>query len=267
MTIKRKNMEEKLHSFLQSGILERYLVGDTSTAENLEVEHHISNYPEVANAFEELQQNLEIMAKVDAVEAPLGVLNNILQATKENTEVKSIAPKKVQWFNIAASITILLLAGSTALLYIKNQELKIENQIVVEEIYDLRDDIQNNDAKLKNLALEMEKLNNPDSKKYLLEGNDRAKDLKTVAYINPIEKTSMIDVISLPKLPENQYYLIRAELENKMVNLGILDDSERRLKPIPYMEDALALSITIENRDGDASTSESSEVAEISLKD
>ena len=104
------------------------------------------------------------------------------------------------------------------------------------------------------------------NKKYVLNGNDRAKDLKTVAYINPVDKTSMIDVVSLPKLPENQYYQLRAELEDKMVSLGYLEDYQRTLKPIPYMEDALALSIVIQNKNGESTSEENNEVAEISLK-
>jgi hypothetical protein len=109
------------------------------------------------------------------------------------------------------------------------------------------------------------KLNNPETEKYVLRGNERAKDLKTVAYINPVDKTSMIDVVSLPKLPEHQTYQIWAELQDRMVNLGILDASDRKLKSIPYMEDALGLSITIESKDPNQKPEDNS-VAEITLK-
>ena len=110
------------------------------------------------------------------------------------------------------------------------------------------------------------KLNNPDAKKYVLTGNERAKNLKTVAYINPVDKTSMIDVITLPQLPEEQHYQIWAELQDRMVILGILDESDRKLKPIPYMEDALALSIKIGIK-GEETNENNTEVAEILLKD
>jgi hypothetical protein len=110
------------------------------------------------------------------------------------------------------------------------------------------------------------KLNNPDAKKYVLRGNERAKNLKTVAYINSVDKTSMIDVITLPQLPKEQHYEIWAELQDRMVNLGILDEADRKLKQIPYMEDALALSIKI-GKKGDQTNENNTEVAEISLKD
>ena len=115
------------------------------------------------------------------------------------------------------------------------------------------------------LAIQLEKLNNPDSRKYVLEGNERAKNLKTVAYINPVDKTSMIDVVSLPKLSEDKAYKLMAEVENRMVSLGYLEDYERSLKPIPYMEDAVALSIVIEDKN--STGKKLHEVAEISIKD
>ena len=72
--------------------------------------------------------------------------------------------------------------------------------------------------------------------------------MKTIAYINPKEKTSLIDVVSLPILPKDQEYQIWAELQDKQVNLGILSPSDRRLQQIPYTKDALGLSITIEQK-------------------
>jgi anti-sigma-K factor RskA len=99
-----------------------------------------------------------------------------------------------------------------------------------------------------------------------MQGNNRAKNLKTVAYINPKEKTSMIDVVSLPKLPENQCYQIWAELQGKMVSLGILTEADRQLKILPYTENALALNITIEPKGGNTVASLNNMVAEIDLK-
>jgi cell division protein FtsL len=260
-------METKLHSFLNSDLLSRYVAGDTLPSENTEVEYFIENYPEVGEAYNTLQENLEIMARVDSVKAPKGTLDSVLKAIHDTDDTKVITlvrKQKIAWFSIAASAAAVLFAVSSYLLYTKNRLLTEENQIVVEEIFDLRSDIEKNNSKLDDLSRQFMKLNDPDAKKYVLTGNERAKDLKTVAYINPVEKTSMIDVVTLPKLPEEQYYQIWGELQDKMVNLGILDESDRKLRPIPYLEDALALSITIETKG--SKTIGTKEVAEISLK-
>lgn len=258
-------MEEKLHNFLNSGKLEKYLVGDTSIAETMEVEHLIDSYPEIAEAYDKLQTNLEIVAKANAVEAPYGSLVRILDATKESSVVIEKRGSRVPWYGIAASIVALFFAGKTYMLHQENKALLSENDVVVDEIFDLRSDIDKNNIRLETLADQLMKLNNPDAQKYVLRGNERAKDLETVAYINPVEKTSMIDVITLPKLPEEQYYQMWAEFQDKIIELGVLDATERKLRPIPYMEDAMALSITIENKNGTMPKGQD-EVAEISLR-
>jgi len=271
MILKNLIMDKKLHNFFNSHLLERYLVGDTSLAETIEVENYIAKYPEVAEAYSKLQDNLEVLAKADAVEAPKTILNNVLESieTSNKPKVITMAPKqRTPWYSIAASVAAVAFAVFSYTLYEKNEDLKSENDVVVEEIFDLRGDIEKNNSKLNQLSEELLKLNNPDSKKYVLSGNERAKDLKTVAYINPIDKTSMIDVITLPKLPEEQYYQMWAEFQDRMVNLGVLDESDRKLRQIPYIEDALALSITIENKKGKPEDSKNDkEVAEISLKE
>jgi len=262
-------METKLHTFLNSDLLGKYLVGEASYEESKEVEFFISNYPEAAEAYEKLQNNLEIIAKAGAKDVPKHILGNILDALDETNDTKVIQlvqHRKTPWYSIAATAAAVLFAVSSFFLYQKNQNLLDENNVVIDEIYDLRSDIEKNNAMLSELSSELDKLNDPDARKYIFSGNDRAKDLKTVAYINPVEKTSMIDVIKLPELPEDQHYQIWAELQDRMVNLGILNESDRKMKQIPYMEDALALSIKI-GKDGDETNENNTEVAEISLKE
>ena len=262
-------MEKELHNFLKSDLLNKYLVGETTIKETQEVEYFISKYPEAASAYEKLQNNLEMIAKAGAVDVPKHILKDILNTLEEDNKTKVIQlvqEKKTSWFSIAASAAAVLFAVSSFFLYQKNQNLLDENNVVIDEIFDLRSDIEKNNMKLGELSEQLMKLNDPDAKKYVITGNERAKNLKTVAYINPVDKTSMIDVITLPQLPEEQHYQIWAELQDRMVNLGILNESDRKLKPIPYMEDALALSIKI-GKKGEETNENNTEVAEISLKD
>ena len=84
-------MNEKITTFLNSGLLDKYLLGETNLAETELVESYISKYPEVQNAYNTLQYNLEIVAKSHAVEAPRNILNNILN---ELDEAPVIALKK-----------------------------------------------------------------------------------------------------------------------------------------------------------------------------
>tara|TARA_R110002049_G_scaffold71900_4_gene184840 strand:- start:3525 stop:4313 length:789 start_codon:yes stop_codon:yes gene_type:complete len=262
-------MNEKITIFLNSGLLENYLLGETTSAETEMVESYISKYPEVQNAYNTLQHNLEIVAKSNAVEAPKHILNNILEELDETPVIKmNTASKYKKWykFSVAATIAAFIFAGSSFYFYTQKQKLSNENQVVVDEIFDLRSDIEKNNMMLDNVMRQLLKLNNPETAKYIITGNERAKNLKTVAYINPKEKTSMIDVVSLPQLPEEQCYQIWAELQGKMVSLGILNEADRKLMNLPYAENALTLNITIEPKGGNTVASLENKVAEIELR-
>ncbi|MEW4924901.1 anti-sigma factor [Algibacter sp. 2305UL17-15] len=262
-------MNEEVTTFLNSGLLDKYLIGATTFNETEEVEAYISKYPEVQNAYDTLQHNLEIVAKSNAVEAPKRILETILNELDDAPVVQlkpRIRDRKWYKLSVAASVAALIFAGTSYLFYNQNQKLNKENQVVVEEIFDLRGDIEMNNKKLDEVMAQFKRLNDPETYKYIMQGNDRAKNLKTVAYINPKEKTSMIDVVSLPQLPEEKCYQIWADLQGKMVSLGILTETDRQLKRIPFTENANGLNITIEPRGGNTVASLENTVAEISLR-
>ncbi len=276
MTKEMKAMDKKLQLFLESNLLDLYIIGATSPEENKEVEYFINNYEQAKLAYIEGQNNLEILAKASAIEPSKTNLNTILkEINSENAIHKNEEEGKVismhtktrttPWYSIAASVAAFLFATIATSLYFNNAALKSENQVVVDEIFDLRSDIKKTNSQLNELMLQFQKLNNPDAQKYVLRGNERAQKLETVAYINPVEKTSMLDIISLPQLPEDQCYQIWAEMTDRMVSLGIIDPRDAKLKPLPYLEDALAITITIEPKGGNVTTSPEREVAEISL--
>ena len=258
-----------IYSFLESGLLEKYLIGETTVSETEKVETYISKYPEVQSQYDLLQDNLEIMSKFNAVEAPKDSLRNILE-TLDNKPVVTLHTKQRRvsiWYSIAASAAAILFATTAAFFFLQNQQLINENQVVVDEIFDLRSDIDDTNNKLESVMKQFMRLNNPETEKYIIRGNKRAKNLKTVAYINPKEKTSMIEVVSLPQLPEEQCYQMWAQMQDKMVSLGILDASQRDLRSIPYTENALSFNITIEPKGGNETATVENSVANIKLQD
>jgi anti-sigma-K factor RskA len=262
-------MNVDITTFLNSDLLENYLIGQTTPEETLKVEDYIKKYPEVKAAYNTMQNQLELVAQTNAEEAPLHLLGSILESIDDKPVVAlNTAPSKKSWykFGVAASVAAILFASASFYFFNLNQKLTNENQIVVDELFDLRNDIDKNNSKLEALMEQFAQLNNPETEKYIIKGNKRAKNLKTVAYINPKEKTSMIDVVALPTLPKEKCYQIWAEMQDRMVSLGILSETDRRLQKIPYTEDALGLTITIEPKGGSENISGDTPVAEIELK-
>lgn len=237
-------MKDKIKYFLDSDLLEKYLLGGTTDLESMQVERYIAMYPEVRDAYNELQDNLEIFAKLHAIEAPQGLKDKI----KSRLKAERSGRKKFFRYAIAASITAIMFAGISTFFWNQNQSLQQENSVVINKIKLLEENMK---EQLEDVRNQFIVLNNPQTKKYNVKGNQKAKDLKAVAYINPVKKLSYINVSKLPHIPESQCFQMWAEVNGKMINLGVIEEAgdQQKLMALPYAENAVGY-ITIEQKGG-----------------
>ncbi|UII80565.1 anti-sigma factor [Flagellimonas sp. CMM7] len=250
-------MKEKVKIFLDSDILEKYLLGDTSKEENLKAERYITMYPEVREIYNELQDNLEAYAKAYARKTPEGLKEIILHSARK----EQVASKKFFRYAIAASVAIMIFAGSSYFFWNQNKNLQEENTLVTNQMKSLEENMKN---QLEDVRNQFIVLNNPDTKRYNVRGKMEAKELKAVAYINPVKKLSYINVSNVPNLPENKCFQMWAEVNGELVNLGVIKqfDDKNKLLAIPYAKNAIGY-ITIEPEGGNTSPTVQNIVANI----
>ncbi len=253
-------MKDKIKIFLDSDLLEKYLLGATSESENLRVERYIAMYPEVRETYEELQDNLEAFAKMHSQKTPAGLKEKIIARIKSEDRGR----KRFFKYAIAASFAALIFAGASFVFWSQNQSLQQENTIVSNKIKSLEADMR---EQLEDVRNQFIVLNNPQTKRLNVSGNKKANDLKAVAYINPVKRLSYINVSKLPNLPENQCFQMWAEVNGKMLNLGILEEStdKDKLLALPYSDQAVGY-ITIEPKGGNSTPTVKNIVANISYK-
>lgn len=237
-------MKDKIKQFLDSDTLEKYLIGTASHEEILQTERYIAMHPEVRDAYNELQENLEAYAKLYAIKAPAELKDQILNKVRR----EHVGRKKYYRLAIAASVAVLLSFGASFFFWDQNQSLQEENTIVNNKIDDLEETMR---QQLEDVRNQFIVLQNPQTKKVSVKGNKKAKELKAVAYINPVKRLSYINVSKLPNLPEDQCYQMWAEVNGEMVNLGIIHeaDSQEKLLALPYADKAISY-ITIEPKGG-----------------
>lgn len=250
-------MKEKIHNFLESDLLERYLLDSTTKEESLKVERYIAMYPEVREAYDELQGNLEVFVKMYARKSPEGLKDRIITSIRKEND----RGRKTRFYAVAASVTALLFAVATYFFYQQNQQLQVENTVVENKIRVLEADMM---EQLEDVRNQFIVLNNPETRKYTVKGNQKAKELKAVAYVNPVKKLSYINVQKLPNLPEDQCYQMWAEVNGEMINLGVIEsaDDKERLRALPYGEEAYSY-ITIEPLGGNTTPTVQNIVANI----
>jgi len=251
-------MKEKIKIFLDTDLLEKYLLGSTTDKESFQVERYIAMYPEVKETYEELQNNLEAFAKMHSIKTPEGLKERIIARIRG----EKAGRKRFFQYAIAASFAALLFAGAAFFFYTQNQSLQEENDMVSNQIKLLEQDMK---AQLEDVRNQFIVLNNPQTKKLNVKGNKKAKELKAVAYINPVKKLSYINVSNLPNLPEKQCYQMWAEVNGEMVNLGVIRESmgQDNLLPLPYADKAIGY-ITIEPEGGNLTPTVENIVANIS---
>ncbi len=256
-------MNEKVKIFLDSDLLEKYLLGTTSHKETAHVEKYIGKYPEIKQQYDELQENLENYSRAYTMKAPVGLKEAILE---EITSDVVVDRKRFYKYAVAASIAALIFAGSTYFFWNQSRLLRDENSIVNQKIRDLEQNINTTNHNLEDVRNQFIVLNNPETRKYVLRGNQKARNLKTVAYVNPVKKLSFINVAELPELPEDQVFQMWANVDGEMVNLGVLEKAENKLLSVPYNEDAISFNITIEPKGGNENATVENTVANIEFK-
>ncbi|MBT8178731.1 MAG: anti-sigma factor [Eudoraea sp.] len=237
-------MKDKIRIFLDTDLLEKYLLGNTSLEESQQVERYIAMYPEVRKTYNELQENLETFAKMHALKTPEGLKTKILVRIR----AQQAGRRKFRRYAIAATIAAFIFAGSSYFFWNQSQNLQQENTIVNNKIKTLEADMR---SQLEDVRNQFIVLNNPSTRKYMVNGNKKASELKAVAYINPVKKLSYINVRNLPHLPEDKCYQMWAEVNGEMVNLGVIKEiqDKDKLLALPYAEKAISY-ITIEPKGG-----------------
>lgn len=249
-------MKDKIREFLDSDLLERYLLDQLSTEENARVERYIAMYPEVRKDYVELQENLEAYARLYAVHPPTTLRDRIMFGVRRENSGK----RRFLGYSIAASVAALMLAGASFFFWNQNQSLQEENALVNNKIKVLEADMK---EQLEDVRNQFIVLNNPQTRKFMVNGNKKARELKAIAYVNPVKKLSYINVRNLPNLPEDKDYQMWAEVNGEMVNLGILRQiaDKDKLLALPYGKKGVSY-ITIEPKGGNATPSVQNIVAD-----
>lgn len=253
-------MNDRVQQFLDSDILERYLMEETSPIESQEAAYFIDKYPQVQKTYIELQENLEEYASSYAVKAPEALKTSILKKIRKSKKGPSTIMLAMALAGCAAAI---FFGVMSFLIFKQNQELLEDRQLTTTLIEQLNDDIVSNRMTLLSVEEQFLILNKASTEKYVLRGNKQAEKLETVAYVNTLEKKSYVNVVHLPELPKEQVYQMWADVDGEFVALDILEITKENLVEIPFEERMASLNITIEPKGGSKKTTKDKVVANI----
>ena len=269
---------ENLKAYIESGVLELYVLGDLSPEEALQVEEMASQYPEVRDEIAAIEQAMEQYAMQNAVEPSADVETRLfeklgLSEVEENVNVQpepiyTEEPRiirldgsdaKVRTLRYALVACIALLVISTAALFITYNKLNAAH----DQIASLNLDKQKFAGVVSKLEFENQGLDNmaamADSKEWAtirMAGQAFSPNSKMKVYWNKKDKSVLINYVAmdLPKTDAAHQYQLWALVNGKPVSLGVFGKTDstnnEALVKMQAIQEAQAFAVTIEPMGG-----------------
>ena len=254
-----------IQSYLESGILELYVLGDVTPQEKLQVEEMMAAHPVVKIEVDEIERAIEKYAVANAVEPSANLQNRVLSSTVTNLaddrtfKIKEPVadniiymppPPSTNFYKYAFAASLALLVAATATLYNVNNKLEQSNQ----QILALSTQNQQFASTVSLKDKELSVFRDTTFKMVRLKGTDKAPDAGITVAWNSVNKKVMVDMASL-KLPENDpshQYQLWAIVGGKPVDLGVFDKTATsadmvEMKPVQL---AQAFAVTLEPKGG-----------------
>jgi anti-sigma-K factor RskA len=251
------------HDIIESGILERYVLGTTNAEENSLVQKKCKEFPELNQELDAIEMALVNYAEASSpLKAPISdkikdkIFTEIRNITPNKTEAKVI-PMNTMYYRLGIAASALLLITSMVYNMMTRDQLKSTEKELAKV---KQSETQMNDAMLaqKNDMEDMQKkmsmLTDPSTKNIVLNGMNSLADKKAMVHFNPATKEVYFNARDLQLADAAKQYQLWAIVDGKPVDMGMIDlngkDIFQRMKTI---ENAQAFAVTIEKKGGNPS--------------
>lgn len=244
--------------YIQSGIVESYVLGLATDAERQEFERMCADYLEIAGARDAFERSLEEQLIQDAVTPPAFVKEKIFAAitpaTTENgiqEEVEEAPVRRMNVWKWIAAASLILVAGAGYWAYTTNEKY---NDLVAKQAT-IENQLQEKNTELTALKADAEMLYKPGMKMVSLKGTADAPQSYTTVYWDTTGATKDVYLMinNLPQPPSEKQYQLWALLDGQPIDLGVFDydiREKRLLVKMKNVQNAQAFAITLEKKGG-----------------
>lgn len=235
-----------LQSFIQSGLLEAYVLGQCSAEERIQVERMATEHAEVRAELASIETSLEAYAASNVVKPPEWMKARILERIGQEASGSAAQPNSasrpnkgpLRFFQILA----FLLTAATSFLFLKQKEMGSEN----DQLRFRTDSIQQalvactDETKKPDPIAEL--LCDPSTQRILVSDG---KGIHTIVYYNARLNKMAYDPYGLPTPNPGKYYQFWAIIGEKPVSIGM--QSTSICASIQTVENAVAFAISEED--------------------
>ncbi len=252
-----------IQAYIQSGIIESYVLGLATEQESAELISLCAQHPEIKKAVEDFEISIEQKAFENAVTPPSEIKNKIFSnlqneflEKKETPVIPFITHEKNNqtsykfWQNLAAAAILLFIASAGLNIYYYSNYKNVSNNY--EALLIQKNNLQANNDIFKTRANDLNEsmllMSDTAMKIVKMKSVKKTDDLATVYWDT---KTKDVYVLpnKLPQAPDDKQYQLWAIVNGKPVDAGMLNNCVGlcKLKNIPT---AQAFAITLEKKGG-----------------
>jgi len=260
-----------IEAYIESGVLESYVMGLCDEAEQMDVERLCKMYPELETKLDRIQADLALYAQSHAKKAPA----HIKQAIFDEIDLleKPVAKIKIHGKNevyqeeekpsvfnnkwlIAASVTMFVLSSITnVILYSKWKDANQQMIALNAEKSLLAENTKSNQIKMDLIKNEMQIISSPEVSKVMMKGMEKSPESMAMVYWNKNTREVFVEVKKLPPPAEGMQYQLWAIVDGKPMDAGMLpmEPTDSSLIKMKDFGEAEAFAITLEKMGGSPS--------------
>lgn len=260
--------------YIDSGIIESYVLGLAEPEEILEIERLKEEYPQVQMGIDDFSIAIEEQAFKNAVAPPQEIKAQLLASLQfspgsrlshdtplvvaynsslnHNKPVVSITPSTTNWKYLAAASIILFVFSATVnlMLYNRYTTTKSEYAALINERNTLQANNQVFQTKIKDYQFASQMMADPTIAMVQLKDPSNKENNMTTVFWDSKTKEVYLLTNKLPAPDKNQQYQLWALVDGKPVDAGVLDPQCTSVCKMKNILRAQAFAITLEKAGG-----------------
>lgn len=236
--------------FIKTGLCEQYVLGLTTPEEGDLVEEMLLTYPELKGDCRGLEDCMEKYARAHAIPPPATLKKSVLSKIDELDAMEKAAMSN---YSVPKRVVISAAASLVGLLFFSffawDGKSKVENEMAVllTEFQQFQKDCEQIENDKMIFASQNSFLNDSKTTHIHLRGEDNT---LVIAYWNENRDKAYLKLENLPPPPVGKTYQIWADIDSKMVDMGVINYEDKKMISIPHMVNAASLNITLEQEGG-----------------
>lgn len=247
---------------LNSGLLESYVLGQTSESETALVQAMCKTHPELLREIEHIENSLLQLAEQKAPAPSAGTRAAILQNIGQTPATTPTPVKKetrivgLRWYQLGLAASVLLFIVSTTYSIVLRQkvnQLRGElNELYAAKSY-LAQEIKIQQAAYTNIHQQLDLVTDPGTKSIALKGMNTLDGKAAIVYWNSMSHEVYFRANNLPETPADKQYQLWAIVDGKPVDMGVIGlDQTSVFQKMKTVKGAQAFAVTIEKNGGSA---------------